>query len=172
MDFIELAQKRYSARNFTDQKLEKEKLDTILEAGRVAPTAANRQPQRILVVQSEEGLNKIGKGARFYSAPVVLIVCADKEEAWVRNYDNFDTCEVDASIITDHMMMAAADLHIDSLWMTWFDPGIIRQEFDIPEQYNIVNLLALGYNGKDPSSPERHSDMRKQINETVFYEKF
>jgi len=172
MSFIELAQKRYSARQFTSQKVEKEKLDQILEAGRIAPTAANRQPQRLLVIQSSEGLSKMTKAARFYNAPVVIIVCADKKEAWVREFDQKDTGDIDASIITDHMMMTATDMNLNTLWMTWFNPEILKKEFNIPVDYEPVNLLAIGYNGGEPESPDRHSRTRKPISETVFFESF
>lgn len=172
MSFIELAQKRYSARKFTSQKVEKEKLNQILEAGRIAPTAANKQPQRLLVVQSDEGLSKMTKAARFYNAPVVIIICADKNEAWVREYDNKDTCHIDASIVTDHMMLEAEDLGLNTLWMTWFNPLILREEFCIPEDFEPVNLLAIGYNSGDPLSPDRHSRTRKPLSETVFFESF
>ena len=172
MSFTDLAARRYSARKFTSRKVENEKLEKILEAGRIAPTAANKQPQRILIIQSDEGLAKAAKGARYYDAPLLLLVCADKNEAWVRNYDQRDTCDIDASIITDHMMLEATDLGLDTLWMTWFDPQIIRSEFSIPENLKVVNLLAIGYNGTPPLSPERHSETRKSLSETVFYENF
>lgn len=172
MNYLDLAKKRYSARKFTEQIVKSEDLENILEAGRVAPTAANKQPQRILVIQSKEGLEKLTKGARFYNAPLVLIVCADKSEAWVRKDDGKNTSDIDASIVTDHMMMAATDLGLDTLWMTWFKPTIIREEFNIPENLEPVNLLAIGYNGVEPLSAERHSETRKKIEETVFFEQF
>lgn len=172
MNYLELAKKRYSARKFTEKPIKEEDLTTILEAGRVAPTAANKQPQRILVIQTKEGLNKLTKGARFYNAPLVLIVCADKSKAWVRKSDGKNTSDIDASIVTDHMMMTAADLGLDTLWMTWFDPTIIREEFNIPEDFEAVNLLAIGYNADPSLSSERHNETRKKIEETVFFENF
>ncbi|QEN09582.1 nitroreductase [Oceanispirochaeta crateris] len=172
MTFLELAKKRYSARKFTNKPVEKIKLDQVLEAGRVAPTASNNQPQKLLVVQSEEGLQKMTKAARFYKAPVVIIVCIKKEEAWVREYDKKQTIDIDASIVTDHMMMAATDLGLDSLWMTWFHPAVLRSEFQIPSTLEPVNLLALGYNGAEPKSSDRHEITRKSLSEIVAYEQF
>ena len=84
MDFIEIAKKRYSVRSYKDKKIEEEKLKKILEAAHVAPTAANLQPVRLIVVQSREGLAKIGKGANLYGAPLAIIACADHKKAWVR----------------------------------------------------------------------------------------
>ena len=105
MDFMTLAKKRCSIRAYTDQKVEPEKLDQILEAARVAPTAKNLQPVKILAVQSEEGLAKIGKAANIYGAPLALIVCADHDRNWTRPFDGKQSGDIDASILTDHMML-------------------------------------------------------------------
>ena len=87
MDFLEIAKSRYSVRNYSDRKVEKEKLENILYAAHVAPTAANLQPVRLIVVQEEEGLNKISKAARIFKAPLAFIVCSDHSKAWNRPYD-------------------------------------------------------------------------------------
>ncbi len=109
MDFIEIAKKRYSVRSYRDRKVEEEKLEKILEAAHAAPTAANLQPVRLIVVRSREGLGKIGKAADLYGAPLAIIVCADHEKAWVRPYDKKKTTDINASILTDHMMLQAAE---------------------------------------------------------------
>ena len=114
MSFLELAKKRYSARAFKNEQVDQKILDDILQAGRVAPTAANKQPQRILVIRSEEGLSKLAKAAKFYNAPTMLVICAENKQAWTREYDQKNTSDIDASIVTDHMMMAAADIGVDS----------------------------------------------------------
>ncbi len=116
MDFIELAKKRYSVRNYSSKKVEPEKLEKILQAAHMAPTAANLQPVHLIVVQSEEGLAKIGNGASIYGAPLAIIVCADHSKAWIRPFDHKQTCDIDASILTDHMMMAATDLGLTHLF--------------------------------------------------------
>ena len=87
MGFLELAKKRYSVRKYKNTPVEEEKLKRILEAGRVAPTGKNNQPQRLIVVRSEKGLEKIGKAARIYGAPCVIIVCSDTQETWERPFD-------------------------------------------------------------------------------------
>ena len=170
MDFLDIAKKRYSVRSYQEMPIEREKLDQILEAGRVAPTGANKQPQRLIVVQSKEGLEKVGKAARFYGAPCVIIVCSDTGETWKRPYDGKKLTDIDASIVTDHMMMQATELGLGTLWICWFDPGVLRAEFDIPGHLEIVNLLAVGYADGEPQSPERHGKVRKPLGETVFYE--
>ena len=115
MDFISLAKKRCSVRKYTEQKVEPEKLEKILEAAHVAPTAANLQPVRIIAVQSEAGLERLGKAANIYGAPLALIVCADRSKAWLRPFDHKQTGDIDASILTDHMMLAAASLGLGSV---------------------------------------------------------
>lgn len=170
MSFLELAKRRYSVRSYEERAVEREKLMQVLEAGRVAPTAANGQPQKLLVIESKEGLEKLEKGAKRFGAPCAIIVCGDKEKVWVRNYDGHNTIEVDASIVTDHMMLAATDLGLATLWMTWFDPAVIRKEFDLPDNLVPVNILLVGY-GKGPvASPERHSEARAPLDQTVFFE--
>lgn len=105
MDFITIAKQRMSVRNYKKTKVEPEKLEKILEAAHVAPTAANLQPVHLIAVQSEEGLAKIGKAASIYEAPLAIIVCADHNKAWVRPFDQKQTGDIDASILTDHMML-------------------------------------------------------------------
>ena len=172
MEFLSLAKKRYSARKFTSQKVDNKELANILEAGRIAPTAANMQPQRIMVIQTDIGLKKLAKAVNFYNAPIVLLVCADKTKAWVRDYDGKNTSDIDSSIVTTHMMIAAADIGLDSLWMTWFNPDILRSEFSIPENFEPINLLALGYNADSAPSSERHSSSRIPLTDTVFYDNY
>ena len=110
MDFLSLAKKRYACRKYAPAKVEQEKLDIILEAGRVAPTGANRQPQRLIVVRSQEGMERLARCTRDFGAPCAVIVCADTGEAWTRKYDGKAIGDIDASIVTDHMMLAAASL--------------------------------------------------------------
>ena len=172
MDFLKLVKKRYSAREFSKKTVDEKDLLKILEAGRCAPTAANRQPQKLLVVQSHDGLQKLSRTARIYNAPVVIVVCADTTAAWTRRYDGKQTMDIDASIVTDHMMLMAADLGIDSLWLASFDPAAVRGDFNIPGHLEPVNLLALGYNGGKPSSPDRHDTERKPLEDIVFKESF
>ncbi len=171
MSFLELAKKRYSCRSFKEQQIIKEHLTQILEAGRIAPTGANKQPQRFIVVQEKEGLEKLAKTANVYKAPTAIIVCGEKEHAWTRPFDKKNILAIDLAIATDHMMLQATDLGIDSLWVCYFDPEIIKQEFNIPKNFEVLNILALGYNEKEPSSPNRHDTARNPMESFVFYEK-
>ena len=172
MRFIELAKKRYSCRKYLNKPVEPEILAEILEAGRVAPTAVNYQPQRIIVVQTPEGLAKVEKSYKSFGAPLALIICVDRTNSWKRRYDGKDSGDTDAAIVTTHMMMCAADLGVDSVWVQAFNPEILREEFQIPEHIEPMYILMLGYAAGEPASPERHDQLRKPIDETVFYEKF
>ncbi len=170
MDFLKIAKQRYSVRSYKKQPVEKEKLDKILEAAHAAPTAANLQPVRLIVVQSEEGLGKIGKAANLYGAPLAIIVCADHEKAWVRSFDKKQTSDIDASILTDHMMLQAAEAGLGSVWICAFNPDIITQEFVLPPHLEPINILAVGYADGEAADPERHSRTRIPISQLVAYE--
>ncbi len=170
MDFIEIAKKRYSVRSYKDKKVEEKKLQKILEAAHVAPTAANLQPVRLIVVQSGEGLAKIGKGANLYGAPLAIIVCADHGKAWVRPFDKKQTADIDASILTDHMMLQATELGLGSVWVCYFKPDVISREFGLPANLEPVNILAIGYSDEEAADPERHSQTRIPVEELVSYE--
>lgn len=171
MDFLEIAKKRYSVRNYSDKKVEAEKLNKILQAAHVAPTAANLQPIHLIAVQGKDGLEKIGKGANIYGAPLAVIVCADHDKAWVRPFDNKQTGDIDASILTDHMMIEATELGLGSVWVCYFKPDIIRKEFNLPDNLEPVNILAIGYSSEEAADPERHSQTRISVKELVSYEK-
>jgi len=156
MSFLELAKKRYSVRKFEAKKVEEEKLLQILEAGRVAPTAANYQPQRIVVVREAPGLSKLKKAANIYEAPLAVVVCADHHSAWKRPYDGKGMVDIDATIVTDHMMMEATELGLGTVWICYFKPDVLRKEFNIPDYVEPVNILAIGYAAGQIASPDRH----------------
>lgn len=173
MDFLELAKKRYSVRSYTNQPVEQNKLDVILETARVAPTGANLQPQHLYVVQSEDGLQKIGKAANIYGAPLAILVCCDTERTWKRPFDNKKLTDIDATIVTDHMMLAAADLGLGSVWICYFKPDVLQKEFNLPKNLEPINILAIGYadtQAEPAASPERHNQARKPLADTVSFE--
>ena len=170
MDFLEMARSRYSVRDYKNKKVEQEKLKKILEAAHVAPTAANKQPVRLIVVQEDEGLKKIGKAANIFGAPLAIIVCSDHTKAWTRPFDQKKTTDIDATILTDHMMMEAAELGLGSVWICYFKPDVIRQEFQLPDTLEPVNILAIGYADGSPADPKRHATQRIPLDELVYYE--
>lgn len=171
MNFLDIARSRYSVRNYSEKKVEKEKLNKILEAASVAPTAANLQPVRLIVVQETSGLSKVGKAADIYDAPLAIIVCSDHSKAWKRPFDGKQTIDIDASILTDHMMLEATELGLGSVWICYFKPDILKKEFDLPDNLEPVNILAIGYSNEAPASPVRHLQTRIPMNQLVSYEK-
>lgn len=170
--FSETGEKRYACRKYLSRQVEPEKLELILEAGRVAPTGANRQPQRLVVVQSKEGMERLARCTRDFGAPTAVIVCADTSEAWTRKYDGKNISDIDASIVTDHMMLAAASLNLDTLWICMFKPEAVREEFALPANVEPVNILLIGYGDGPAADPNRHDTLRKPLSATVFHERF
>ena len=165
MDFQHVIRDRFSVRQYMDRAVEQEKIDAILEAGRIAPTAKNLQPIKIYVVKSQEWLEKIDKASRCrYWAPVVLLVCGDKESAFELN--GHSTYEVDASIVATHMMLEATNQWLGNIWIDLFDRDIVREEFDIPENLQPVCLLPMGYKADDCPMNPMHN-VRKNLNEIV-----
>ncbi|AEF84508.1 nitroreductase family protein [Treponema primitia ZAS-2] len=171
MTFKELALSRYSVRKYKDTPVEREKLNIILETGRIAPTAANKQPQRILAVTGAEGLKKIDASTPCRNgAPAVFIVCYDTNLCWVRKADDAKSGEIDASIVTTQLMYQAVELGLGTLWVMHFDPAVLVKEFNIPENLVPAAILMLGYPGDDASPADRHGE-RAPLEKTVFWEK-
>lgn len=167
MDFIELVKNRYSCKNFCEKEVEKEKLDLILEAGRLAPTAKNMQIQRIYVAKSDESLKKIDELTPCrYKAPVVLIVAFDESEAFVYPGEKYNSGIEDATIVASHMILAAASQGVDSCWVNFFDPDKAHEKFSLPKNEKIIAMIDLGYANYEVEPLENHYK-RKNIDETV-----
>ncbi len=164
-DFLTLVQKRHSVRSYTERKVEKEKIDLILEAGRLAPTGCNRQGEKLIVVSSDEGLEKLGKAAKTYGAPLAIVVAMKRDSSWVRPYDGKNLIDIDASIITDHMMMEATDLELGSCWVCNFQSDKLVSELSVEDDYVPVNILLVGYEKEDKEIEKS----RKAISEVVEY---
>ncbi len=171
MAFSDLVKQRYSVRKYENRPVEAEKLAAILEAGRLAPTAVNYQPQRILVVQGEDMEKMKGCSPCIFGAPVVMVVCYDKNESW-KSRTGREIGDVDGGIVMTQMMYQAEELGIGSLIVGIYKEPLLRERFAIPENLEIVALLMLGYASDDcEPHPEFHAS-RKPIEETVFYGSF
>ena len=130
MEFEKVIKERTAVRSFKNDQIDNNQLTNICEAGRLAPTAKNLQPQRIIVVQSEEYIEKIDKVSPCrYNAPTVLIVCSNKDEAFKK--DNYSTYEMDACIVATHMMLEATNLGLGSVWVELFDKELLKQKFNL-----------------------------------------
>jgi nitroreductase len=152
-----LARDRYSCRSFNDTKVEQEKLDKILQAGFYAPTAVNLQPQRVLVLRSEQAIEKLRKCTPcHYNCSTALIVSYDKTVSFKRSFDDKDSGDIDASIVTTHMMLQAYELGVCSTWLLFFKPDEVKKEFNLPENYEPSAILVLGYPADDAQINEKH----------------
>ncbi len=168
MDFLELVQSRYSVRAYKSDPVEDEKLQAVLEAARLAPTAANRQPFRILVVRTEghrEELLQIYGRQWFVEAPIVLCVCGVQAEAWMRNHDGKSYVDVDAAIVMDHIVLAATSLGLGTCWIAAFDPEAAQDVFKLPRGVTPMIVTPLGYPDSQPG-PKR----RKELSAIVKYD--
>lgn len=167
MDFLELAQKRYSVRKYKDTPVEEEKLQKILEAGRLAPTAVNYQPQKIFVLKSQEAIQKLRSVTPMaFNAPVALLVCYDKNISWkATNYgDDHEGGPTDAAIVTTMMMMEATQLGLGTLWIRGYRMQDILDAFPMPENIVPFGILLVGYAYYD--GPKNRTP-RKPLSETV-----
>ena len=152
MDFLDLAAGRYSVRRFKTKPVDERHIERILEAARLAPTAHNYQPQEIIVVRSEEGLEKLRRCTEcHYHAPLAFIISYRRDKAWQREYDGKCSGDVDASIVTTHMMMEAASLGLGSTWVMYFIPEAVSCEFELSDNTVPVAILLVGEPDMAPS---------------------
>ena len=169
MEFREVIKNRYSCKKFNGEKVAPEKIEAILEAGRVAPTAKNLQEQHIYVVQSEEMLAKIDALTPCrYNAPTVLVVAFDKNNVFTYPGEKRDSGVEDATIVATHMILAAEDEGVDSCWVNFFDPDKAVEALGLPENEEVLMLMDLGYAAEGAGPLPNHAS-RKPLEETVTY---
>ncbi len=152
MSFAELTRARYSCRRYEDRAVEPDALAAILEAGRIAPSAHNNHPTRVVVCDTPElrekaarAAHRFARDASVFGAPLVLLVCAVTDEAWVRRDDQMNSSLIDTSIVCDQMMMQATELGLGTCWVCMFDPQVAREEFALPQGVDPVSMLTVGY---------------------------
>lgn len=170
--FSELARARYSLRKFSSEPVEKEKLDMVLEAARLAPTAVNFQPQKIVVINDEEVLERLRECTKYcFNAKTVILVCYDKERAWARSADGVNFGDTDAAIAVTHMMLQAADIGLGTTYVGAFDPEKLRKAMNIPDKYIPAALLPIGYPAEDAKPSDMH-EKRIPVEDMVLYNRF
>ena len=166
--FMNILESRYSCKAFdSDCPVSDSKLEMILEAGRLAPSARNLQPTRIWVVKSEEALARLRAVHPCYGAPVVLIVGCRNEEAWVRESDGVNAAKTDAAIVLTHLMLTATDAGLANMWIWDFDPGKIREAIPETRDHGVYALLAVGHPAKGAGDPTELHSVRKSLDELV-----
>ncbi len=161
MDFLKLAKNRYSERYFDPRPVEQEKLDRIIEAGRVAPTACNYQPQHFYIIRSREALATLKQVTHFhYNAPMMILVCYDIRKVWKMNndryYQSYNSGEQDASIAAATMMYEAEEQGIHTIWIRGFDSKTAADKFGLPEYMIPVMMLGLGYPNERAKANQAH----------------
>ena len=159
MSFAELIRARHAVRAYRPDPVPDGLLAQVLEAGRLAPTAANRQPIRILVVHTagrEAELRRLYARDWFTAAPVILGVCTVAREAWVREaIDGRSYADVDAAIVMDHMVLAATDLGLGTCWVAAFNPAVAREVLGLPDDVEPLLFTTLGFPADEPGPKER-----------------
>ncbi len=169
MEFTDVIKNRYSCKKFADKPVAKERLEAVLQAGRLAPTAKNLQEQRIYVAESPQSLAKIDKITPCrYGAPTVLVVAFNKHNVFTYPGGKRDSGAEDASIVATHMLLAAANAGLDSCWINYFDPDLAARELGLPEEEEVLMLLDLGHAAPDAAPMPAHAS-RKELSETVVY---
>ena len=167
MEFNDVLNRRYSCRAFAVRGVEQEKVDRILEAGRIAPTAVNKQPVHIWAVSRPETLAAIkGVTRSNYGAPLLLVVGCRPADAWVRRYDGKNGAEVDAAIVATYLMLAAENEGLATLWVGSFDPFLLRDILPGVEGYELVALINVGYPAAGCEPSAMHG-ARKAVGELV-----
>jgi len=171
--FLKLATARYSVRNYTSKPVEEEKLLYILACGRIAPSAANYQPWHIIVIRDAESRKKLAttyNRSWFLQAPVILVICGDHKAGWKRA-DGKDHTDIDISIITDHMTLAATELGLGTCWICNFDAQESALLLGLPNEIEPIVYITLGYPGKEMDPTARHH-LRKNQDQIIHWEKF
>ena len=167
MDFNTVIQNRYSCRAFAAQVVEPEKIERILEAGRIAPTAVNKQPVHIWALSHPDTLEAVKGCTRSnYGAPLILVVGCRPADAWFRRYDGKNGAEVDASIVATYLMLAAENEGLSTLWVGSFDPALLKGLLPETDGYELVAMINVGYPAPDSKPSAMHSE-RKPIGELV-----
>ena len=170
--FLDLAEKRRSVRAYKPDNVPEEMLQTVLEAGRLAPSACNKQPWRFIVVRSETGRRALGAAyARewFWKAPLVIAVCILPKEAWTRSHDGKNYAMADGALAMDHLQLAAAELGLGTCWIGAFDPAAAREILGLPDGVEIVGMTPLGFPDVEPNPRVRS---RRPLGETVMKERW
>lgn len=169
MHFNQLLRERYSVREYKPLKVSKALVVEVLEAGRMAPSAANKQPWNFVLVEEDENLKmiKTAYGREWIKdVPQIIVICGNHNESWKRAIDRKDHCDVDAAIAIDHMTLRAAELGLGTCWVCHFDPDIVKKTLNLPEHIEPIALLPIGY----PMESKAPVKKRKAFSDVVFEE--
>jgi nitroreductase len=171
VEFNELIQQRYSVRAYKPDPVENAKLEKVLEAARIAPTAANRQPFQLVVIHTkgrEAEVRRMYHREWFVQAPIIICAVGLISQGWVRGADGKNYTEVDVTIALDHLILEATNQGLGTCWIAAFNPDAVRQALGLPEEVEPIALTPLGYPADQPPSKKT----RKSLSELVRYERW
>lgn len=169
MEFMDVVKKRISIRKFKDTPVEKEKIDTLIDLMRIAPSASNRQEWKFVAVSDPEQLAKMrvaceSRGPAM-TAPVIFCICATEYKE--NNDSGYNRGTIDASIATTYLHLATYDMGLGSCWVGSFDPDMATEIIGCPEGTRVVTVVPVGYPDEDPAPRSR-----KSFEEVAVYDKF
>ena len=169
MEFQQVIESRYSVRDYAQTPVEDEKINEILQAGRLAPTARNGQPQLVYVIKSKEGLEKVKKlTLSAFNSPVVMLICGDKNREKISSVSGISMMPFDVTIVQTHMMLKATDLGLGSCWVCYFKPEDATKLFNLPQNIVPYSLLFVGY-PSDSAKPHVWHASSKSVDEYTKY---
>ena len=171
MELQEVFNQRYSARKYAEKEVEEEKLEQVLDAGRIVPTACNLQPQRMYVIKSKEAIQTLDSVTKMrYGAPTVILICSDMENCWNSRYEEgYNTSEMDCSIATTYMMLKATELGLGTVWVRAFNADEVKKAFDLPENIKPICMLTIGYKADDCEPNATSHFTRNELKDEVEY---
>lgn len=167
MSFEKLATERYSCRQFSSQRVDPTLVDKLLEVALLAPTAANRWPLQIFVIESDKAVEGVREATRFhFEAKLFILVCYDKEKVWERRFDGAHSGIDDASIVGCHVMFAVEELGLGTTWVKSFDPDALKRGLSLSDNLEPVCLFPIGYKAKEATPANNHT-IRPRVEDVV-----
>lgn len=169
MDMLELSQKRFSARKYTDEPVSDEDLAYIMECARLAPSAVNRQPWKFIIVRSKEARERLWNAYDrewFRSAPLYIVCMKNDSECWTRRYDDKKHGDIDVAIAAEHICLAAADRGLGTCWVCNYDTAVVREQFPY-DGFEAVVIIPLGHIAEDCPRTEKKRKAMDDIIETL-----
>lgn len=166
MEFQQLANQRYSVRKYASREVPAEYIEHILETARKAPSAVNFQPYRIYVISGKEKLKAVKDcyhRAWMQQAPVIIVLVGIHSMAWKRGGDLKDHTDIDVAILSDHIMLQAAELGLGTCWVGNFDAGKLIETLGLKTGEEPVAMLPLGF----PEQEDIPVKKRKGLDELV-----
>lgn len=168
--FLDLAKSRFSSRKYLQKPVEEEKILKVIEAARIAPSAANKQPWIFYVFKSDDSRLKVCEAYHrdwLKSAPVVIVACADHRSAWIRS-DGKDHCDIDLAIAIDHITLQATSLGLSTCWICNFDTAKLKSILSLPDFIEPIAMLPLAYPA-ETADVNRHSNGRKKLEDILIW---